>query len=161
MAFGAATTQTPRAEAHAIYRNENYGYQVTIPLSIEIRRPVPPNPDHGFEVILSSHAKLWVDASYTDSATNLDEAEKQADGCHTGERRKTAIGGKPAIEIHFSCPGASNEPAYTEFLAFTVQKQGDRAPATYEVGVRQDSGKVSTGDIEIARKLVSGFSFTH
>jgi hypothetical protein len=157
-ALAAATQEAPRADA--IYRNENYGYEVTIPLSIKIRRSVPPNPDHGFEVISVSHAKLWVDASYTDSATNVEEAERQADGCHTSERRQTSLGGKPAIEIRFSCPGTANESAYTEFLAFTVQKQGDRANATYEVGVREDSGKLSSHDIELARKLISGFSFT-
>jgi hypothetical protein len=145
----------------AIYRNENYGYQVTLPISIKIRRPVPPSPDHGFEVISASHAKFWVDASYTDSVTNEQEAERQADGCHTSERRQTSIGGKPAIELQFSCPGVPNEPAYTEFLAFTVQKQGDRARAMYEVGVRAGSSRLSSLDIELARKLISGFSFTH
>jgi hypothetical protein len=157
-ALADATRGAPRADA--IYRSENYGYDVTIPISIKIRRAVPPNPDHGFEIISASPAKLWVDASYTESATNLEEAERQADGCHPIEKRQTSLGGKPAIEIRFSCPGTPSEPGYTEFLVLTVQKQGDRALSTYEVGVRADLGRLSRRDIELARKLVSGFSFT-
>ncbi len=142
-----------------VYRNENYGYMVMVPPSVNIRRSAPPNPDHGFEVTSNVASKVWVDASYTDSATTSEEASRQTDGCHTHEMLPAILGGKDAIQLRFSCPSTPNESAYTQFLVLTVQKRGDRSPAMYEVGVRADSNSLPTRDIEIARRLVAGFSF--
>jgi hypothetical protein len=150
------------ANSHpVVYSNENYGYNVTIPSSKTIRRSVPPNPDHGFEIVSSTSTSLWVGASYTESITTLNEVEKQTDGCHTNQRQQTTVGGTPAIQLYFSCPAASNQPAYSEFLVLTVQKLGDRSPATYEIAARALSNRIPHRDFELVKRLVNGFSFTN
>ena len=62
---GTATSQKLGAAASLVYRNENYGYIVTVPRASHILRSIPPNPEHGFEILSDVAARLWIDFGLT------------------------------------------------------------------------------------------------
>jgi len=99
-------------------------------------RTLPPNPDHGFGVILKSQAKLWVDSSYTDSSSTEEEADRQSAGCRVEERREAKLGSRAALVIYLSCPGNAYGEAYEEILVLTVYRERSRSPVDYQIGMR-------------------------
>ena len=123
-------------------------------------RTLPPNPDHGFGVMLQSRVQLWVDASYTEFSSSQEEADRQTSGCHIEDKRQVQLGQQPAISLRFTCPASLGESAYTEFLILTVYRVGDRSPAVYEVGLRLKGTKVVLREKKVFDMIAGGFRFT-
>lgn len=144
---------------HPVYDNGPYGYTVTLPRYLTYTRASPPSPNHGISIDLRSGAKLWVDASYTDSSTNEEEAAVITTGCRIDHKRPATLAGKSALSLRFTCPASGNTRAYTEVITFTVHSQGDRSLADYQVGLRVYGSDISKEEKGIFGKVVDAFRF--
>jgi hypothetical protein len=142
-----------------IYRNHPYGYVVKLPPGITYTRSIPPNPNHGFSVVLHSGDRLWVDASYTDSPSNEEESGVITSGCHLEDKRTTTLDRQAALALRFTCPATADQSAYTELLTFTVHRQGDRSPTDYQVGLRVYGASIPVMEKALFNGLIAGFGF--
>lgn len=162
-----ATTQlTLESSAHPLYRNEPYGYVVELPPGLTYALPAPPNPNHGISIAIKERGELWVDASYVDSLSLVDEAKTLVGDCLVERKRATAMGGRRALQLEFSCPATFSSPAYSELLVFAVHQVGDRSPAGYQIVLRTErprrspEGKsVALTNRELFFNLIKGFRF--
>ncbi|HXE62195.1 MAG TPA: hypothetical protein VN519_01570 [Bryobacteraceae bacterium] len=149
------------SSAHPLYRNRVYGFSVAIPPGVTYTRTQPPNPDHGLGITLKDQAKLWVDASSTESSSTGEEAEKQTVGCRVEEKKPAKLGRLSAVLVRFSCDATRYDPAYSEQLILSVDQGKDRAPTCFQIGVRRDGGRTTPQEDELFRKLVAGFSISN
>jgi hypothetical protein len=143
-----------------VYDNRPYGYMVTLPRDLTYTRTSPPNPDHGVGIDLRSRDKLWVDASYTDSSTNEEEAAVITTGCRIDDKRTSTLGGRIALSLRFTCPASADQKAYTELVTLVIHRQGDRSPADYQVGLRVYGSDVPTEERTLFDRVVVAFRFT-
>ena len=144
---------------HPVYDNRPYGYTVTVRRNRTYTRTSPPNPDHGFGIDLRSGNKLWVDASYTDSSSNKEEAAVITTGCRIDDKHTARLGGRIALSLRFVCPASADQQAYTEVITLVVHRQGDRSRANYQVGLRVYGEDVPTMEQALFDKVVDGFRF--
>ncbi len=142
-----------------IYRNHVHGYAVELPRNLIYTRTVPPNPDHGFGVLLDGDTKLWVDASYTESSSTKEEANTQSSGCRIKDRRPSKLGSRAALSLRFSCPANAYGAAYEEILVLTVFREVDRSPVSYQVGMRASTPAVLSKNMALFHDIVAGFQF--
>jgi len=158
-ASGAWAQTSVKSIDHPVYDNGPYGYQVTLPRGLTYIRASPPSPNHGVSIDLRSGAKLWVDASYTDSSTNEEEADVVTTGCRIDYKRPATLAGQSALSLRFTCPASGNSRGYTEVITFTVHSQGDRSLADYQVGLRVYGSDISREDKVLFGKVVGAFHF--
>lgn len=147
------------SSSQAVYENHAYGYRVRLPPGVKYTHTAPPNPDHGLGMDLQGRGRLWVDASYTDSASTDEEVSLQTSGCHVEDRHATKLGGQPAIALRLSCPASSGSGAYQELLVLTVYREGDRSTVDYQVGLRVPDAEKFTEHRALFDKVLSGFQF--
>ena len=155
LAYGQNTVSS---STHPLYRNRAFDFDVAVPPGVIYTRTLPPNPDHGLGITLKNRTKLWVDASYTDSSSTEQEAEKQIAGCRVEDKRPTTLGRMPAVLMRFSCAATPYDAAYSEELVLSVYQSQNRSPVCYQVGVRKDGGGTTSQEDDLFKKLVAGFS---
>ncbi|MBS0575784.1 MAG: hypothetical protein JSS45_05085 [Proteobacteria bacterium] len=151
----------PRGNADAVamvYSNTNYGFIITLSPSKNLLRTAAPNPNHGFGVAVPG-AKLWADASYTDSPSAAEQVELLTSGCAINERRLAPLGSASALSVRFSCPKKGDHEAYVELLVVAVRRVGDRSPASYQVGMRASSSALIAKNMSAFNAVVAGFRF--
>jgi len=141
-----------------VYRNGPYGYLLRLPPGVTYSRSVPPNPNHGIGLSLGDNKRLWVDASYTDSASTGDEAKLQTAGCQLEDRKSSPLGGHPAVVIRFSCPASPSGGSYYEVLILAVLRVGNRSPVDYQIGMRAGNRAALSRNMALFDKIVAGFS---
>lgn len=98
-----------------------------------------------------------MDASYTDSSSIGDEANTQTRGCRVDDQRASKLGNRTALTIRFSCPANAYGEAYEEVLVLTVQRQGNRSPVDYQIGMRAKTPEALSQNMALFGKLVTGF----
>jgi hypothetical protein len=116
------------------YRNCNYAYSVTVPHGLTGYSSPPPNPQHGFGILLSKKPSvyLWVDGSANSLGwQSLDEAmQARIDGIKglstkiiETKKANTTLGGLPAVRftVKYQCSNTVLTEDY--FIAMDAKKQ--------------------------------------
>lgn len=147
------------SSTHPVYRNFSYGFEIALPPNLIYERTQPPNPDHGLGITVNDNTQVWVDSSYTDSASTQEELEKQVEGCQIKDKRSTMLGGIPAMLVHFSCPSTEYEKAYDEQLALAVRHKKKRSPISYQIGRRTTGVNTDSTGEELFQKLMMAFKY--
>jgi len=140
------------------YRNSNYGFNVALSPREKLLRASEPSPNHGFGVDVPG-ARLWADASYTDSPSADEEIKSLTAGCAIRERKPTSLGSSSALAVRFSCPKSGDHEAYEEMLVVTVRRVGDRSPADYQVGMAAPDSQLISKYMSTFNSMVAGFHF--
>ena len=146
-----------RSSALPVYNNRVYTFRVKIPPGVTYSRTEPPAPDHGFSVKRTGTKKLWVDASYSDTASTADALRTETEGCLMDEQQPARLGAALATFVHFHCPANGYHEAYEERLVLTVRSGPGRAPICYQIGLRTASQASDSLDVDLFKKLIVGF----
>ncbi|HKP75767.1 MAG TPA: hypothetical protein VJT67_09520 [Longimicrobiaceae bacterium] len=125
----------PLVEGSGTYKNVDYGFRVALPQGVVYERSPTPFPNHGFQVPVAAGDTLWVDASYTDSDLPSGVELELGRGCTLAADQPARLGGLPAREVVFRCPGGVEQ---REVLAL-------RGTIAYTVGVRRVGGVSPSG----------------
>jgi hypothetical protein len=142
-----------------LYISRSFGFQVALPPGLTYGKTAPPNPDHGFNVLLESNSMLWVDASYTDAGSTGREASVRARGCIVRSLERVHLAERPALKEYFSCPANIYGTGYEEVLMVAVVRSKDRSPVAYQVGMRASNDDVLVQNKALFEEVVKGFRF--
>ena len=123
------------------YKNENWGFSVTLPSSVRYETSRPPNPNHGFQVHVSRDSFVWVNADSSDdlSLSEAVETEKGlwvGQGCREIKRAPVPLGGRSAEQIQMDCPaGLAQKEVKRVSLIVALQAPPGINNTAYTVGV--------------------------
>jgi hypothetical protein len=147
------------SSTHPLYINRVYDFKVSLPTNVIYTRTQPPNPDHGFAIVLPGLTQLYVDASYTESSSTEEEIKWMIKGCQLKEKQSTTLGGIPAVQMFFSCDATATNKSYEKRVVLSTRKRNHRSPICYKIEMRTYDKKAATYEEELFMKLVTGFSF--
>lgn len=136
--WGSAQDQR-RGVPRGDYRNVDYDYEVRLPAGTSYEMSAAPNPNHGFLIPLASGDTVWMNASYTDSATLRGAAAAERGyrpNCRETHRSNATLGGLHALELTFSCVPQSGGAKRTERVLMALRSPQRRGTIQYVVGVR-------------------------
>lgn len=114
--FASGAQVSSSSNSEPLYTSRSFGFQVSLPPEVTYGKTVPPNPDHGFNVLLGENSTLWVDASYTDAGSTRREASVRARGCFVRSLEQAHLAERPALKERFSCPANMYGSGYEEVL---------------------------------------------
>src|SRR5439155_1671409 len=103
--------------------------------------------------------RLWVDGSYTEDASTLDQAvdesiRNHSEYCHKIAQRRTRLGRLPAVELVLRCMSGANGP---DILKQVIAFGGDHI--RFAVGRQRSVNERSTARLDRTfQDLIRGFA---
>ena len=143
-----------------LYSNRVFDFSVALPPGVIYSVAIPPNPDHGLNVLRNDNAVVWVDASYTDSSSIEQEVQKQTAGCRIEFTKPVKLGKLPAILLRFSCDATAHDSPWSEQVVLSVKQYANLPSICYQVGIRRHAWRSTfkeDNDYPF-ENLIAGFS---
>lgn len=146
------------------YINDNWGYSVSLPASVRYEMAPSPAPNHGFDIMISKDAYVWVDGSSSDAET-LEEAASDElhiwaeEGCALKAISPTLLGGTSARRAVLKC-WDKDHGATNRVELFALGSPLGYGNSLYTVGATYVEGSRDAGRALAAFEVVRrGFRF--
>ena len=154
------------AEQFQIYENPNWGFSVKMPRSIHYAMDRPPNPNHGFRIIVSKESFVWVNGGSTDDRSLNEAAGTEVSfwlqqNCKIAMRRDTLLAKRPAIEVSLHCvAGGEKEVSTRVHLIVAFASPSRIGSVAYTIGMTSLDNEQSYDVVKPTFDIViDGFQF--
>jgi hypothetical protein len=149
-----------------IYRNANWAFSVVMPQSIHYEMDRPPNPNHGFRIVISKDSFVWVNGESTDDASLNDATDSEVafweqEGCTKDVYRHTRLARTPAMEVRLRCrAGIESDIKKRVHLFVAFASPSKIGSVAYTIGMTSPDDERSYRKVKAVLDIVrNGFHF--